>query len=168
MTPAPGTVPSLRVAVDFGTSSTAAVVSLRGGPPQVVVVDGAPLVPSAVYAAPDGTVFVGQEAERQAAIDPARYEPNPKRRIDEGELLLGDTVLAVADVVRAVLARVLTEAGRPAGGAARCSTRPCPDTAAQLPAPRPRRCRDRRTRAAGGDQKSSSTSGSRPPSPSAR
>ena len=109
--------PSLRVAVDFGTSSTAAVVSLRGGPPQVVVVDGAPLVPSAVYAAPDGTVFVGQEAERQAAIDPARYEPNPKRRIDEGELLLGNTVLAVADVVRAVLARVLTEAGRLAGGA---------------------------------------------------
>ena len=65
----------------------------------------------------DGTVFVGQEAERQAAIDPARYEPNPKRRIDEGELLLGNTVLAVADVVRAVLARVLTEAGRLAGGA---------------------------------------------------
>ena len=55
MTPAPGTVPSLRVAVDFGTSSTAAVVSLRGGPPQVVVVDGAPLVPSAVYAAPEAS-----------------------------------------------------------------------------------------------------------------
>jgi molecular chaperone DnaK (HSP70) len=111
-------VTSLRVAVDFGTSSTAAVVSLRGGQPQVVVVDGAPLMPSAVCAAPDGTVFVGQDAERQAAIDPARYEPNPKRRIDEGELLLGDTVLAVSDVVRAVLVRVLTEAGRPAGGAA--------------------------------------------------
>ena len=63
-------------------------------------------------------MFVGQEAERQAAIDPARYEPNPKRRIDEGEPLLGDTVLAVADVVRAVLARVLAEAGRLAGGAA--------------------------------------------------
>ena len=53
--PAPGRGTSLRVAVDFGTSSTAAVVSLRGGPPQVVVVDGAPLVPSAVYAAPEAS-----------------------------------------------------------------------------------------------------------------
>ena len=77
--PAPGRGTSLRVAVDFGTSSTAAVVSLRGGPPQVVVVDGAPLVPSAVYAAPDGTVFVGQEAERQAAIDPAPSGALPDR-----------------------------------------------------------------------------------------
>src|SRR3712207_6430095 len=46
----------LRVAVDFGTSSTAAGVSLRGGPPQVVVIDGAPLMPSAVYAAPEALV----------------------------------------------------------------------------------------------------------------
>ena len=44
----------------------------------------------------DGAVFVGQEAERQAAIDPARYEPNPMRGIDEGELLLGDTRAALA------------------------------------------------------------------------
>ena len=57
------------------------------------MVEGQPLMPSAVFAAADGTLFVGQEAERQAAIDPARYEPNPKRRIDEGELLLGNTVL---------------------------------------------------------------------------
>ncbi|MDQ3887370.1 MAG: type VII secretion-associated protein, partial [Actinomycetota bacterium] len=41
-----------------------------------------------------------------------------KRRIDEGELLLGDTVLTVAEVMRAVLARVLSEAERWAGGAA--------------------------------------------------
>lgn len=107
---------TLRVAVDFGTSSTCAVISRRRGPAQVVMVDGAPLVPSAVYAAPDGTVFVGHEAERQAALDPSRYEPHPKRRIDEGELLLGDTVLGVADVMRAVLARVLAEARRLAGG----------------------------------------------------
>ena len=57
------------------------------------MVEGQPLMPSAVFAAADGTLFVGQEAERQAAIDPARYEPNPKRRIDEGELLLGNSVL---------------------------------------------------------------------------
>ncbi|EID53822.1 type VII secretion-associated protein [Saccharomonospora xinjiangensis] len=108
---------SLRVAVDFGTSSTCVVASVNGREPQVVVVDGQPIMPSAVYAAQDGTVFVGQEAERQAAVDPARFEPNPKRRIDEGELLLGDTVLSVVDAVHAVLQRAVSEARRIAGNA---------------------------------------------------
>ncbi|GAB3486504.1 type VII secretion-associated protein [Amycolatopsis cihanbeyliensis] len=109
---------TLRVAVDFGTSSTCVVASVNGREPQVVVIDGQPLLSSAVYAAQDGTLFVGQEAERQAAVDPSRFEPNPKRRIDEGELLLGDTVLRVLDVVRAVLARAVAEARRLAGGVA--------------------------------------------------
>ncbi|ANZ37629.1 type VII secretion-associated protein [Lentzea guizhouensis] len=108
---------SLRVAVDFGTSSTCVAVSVHGREPQVVVFDGQPLVPSAVFAAADGTLFVGHEAERQAAVDPARYEPHPKRRVDEGELLLGSSVLPVADVVRAVLTRAVGEARRVGGGA---------------------------------------------------
>jgi molecular chaperone DnaK len=108
---------TLHVAVDFGTSSTCVAVSVDGREPQVVVVDGQPIMPSAVFAAADGTLFVGQEAERQAAIDPSRYEPNPKRRIDEGELLLGNTVISVLDVVRAVLGRAVGEARRLAGGA---------------------------------------------------
>ncbi|MCE7000045.1 type VII secretion-associated protein [Saccharothrix sp. S26] len=108
---------SLHVAVDFGTSSTCVALSRHGGEPQVVVVDGQPIVPSAVFAAADGTLFVGQEAERQAAVDPSRYEPHPKRRIDEGELLLGTSVLPVVDVVRAVLTRAVDEARRVAGGA---------------------------------------------------
>lgn len=106
----------LGVAVDFGTSSTCTALSVDGDPPQVVPVDGAPLLASAVYAAPDGTVFVGAEAERQAAVDPTRFEPHPKRRIDEGELLLGDTVLAVVDAIAVVLARAVGEARRVAGG----------------------------------------------------
>ncbi|WET80309.1 type VII secretion-associated protein [Amycolatopsis sp. QT-25] len=108
---------TVRVAVDFGTSSTCVVASINGREPQVVVVDGQPLMSSAVYAAPDGTLFVGQEAERQAAVDPSRYEPNPKRRIDEGDLLLGDNVLRVTEVVHAVLKRAVTEARRLAGDA---------------------------------------------------
>ena len=108
---------TLRVAVDFGTSSTCVVASINGREPQLVVIDGQPLMPSAVYAAQDGTIFVGQEAERQAAVDPSRFEPHPKRRIDEGELLLGDTVLSVVDVVHAVLRRAVSEARRIAGNA---------------------------------------------------
>ncbi|WP_024876301.1 type VII secretion-associated protein [Saccharomonospora piscinae] len=108
---------TLRVAVDFGTSSTCVVASMNGREPQLVVLDGQPIMPSAVYAAQDGTLFVGQEAERQAAVDPSRFEPTPKRRIDEGELLLGDTVLSVVDVVHAVLRRAVSEARRLAGNA---------------------------------------------------
>ncbi len=108
---------TLHVAVDFGTSSTCVAVSVDGREPQVVVVDGQPLMSSAVFAASDGTLFVGQEAERQAAIDPSRYEPHPKRRIDEPELLLGNTVIPVLDVVRAVLGRAVGEARRLAGNA---------------------------------------------------
>src|SRR5215831_5886377 len=73
---------------------------------------------SAVYAAADGTLFVGLEAERQAAVDPSRFEPNPKRRIDEPELLLGNSVVAVPAVIRAVLVRALEEARRFTAGAA--------------------------------------------------
>ena len=108
---------TLRVAVDFGTSSTCIAISVHGREPQVVAVDGSPLMSSAVYAAADGTLFVGQEADRQAAVDPSRFEPHPKRRIDETELLLGATVVAVRDVIRTVLARAVEEARRVAGGA---------------------------------------------------
>lgn len=108
---------SLRVSVDFGTSSTCSAVSVDGGEPQVVVLDGQPIIPSAVFAGADGTLFVGHEAERQAAVDPARFEPHPKRRIDERELLLGSTVLQVGDAIRAVLRRAVAEARRYAGGA---------------------------------------------------
>jgi type VII secretion-associated protein (TIGR03931 family) len=109
---------TLHVAVDFGTSSTCVAVAVDGKEPQLVVLEGGtPVMPSAVFADRGGTLFVGQEAERQAAVDPSRYEPNPKRRIDDGQLLLGDTVLNVLDVVRAVLVRATNEARRLVGGA---------------------------------------------------
>ncbi|QUQ70674.1 Chaperone protein DnaK [Kutzneria sp. CA-103260] len=93
-------------------------MAVDGREPQLVVLEGGtPVMPSAVFADRGGTLFVGQEAERQAAVDPSRYEPNPKRRIDEGKLLLGDTVLNVLDVVRAVLVRATNEARRLVGGA---------------------------------------------------
>ncbi|OLF04255.1 type VII secretion-associated protein, partial [Actinophytocola xinjiangensis] len=109
---------TLRVAVDFGTSSTCVAAAVNGREAQVVAIDGHPLMSSAAYAAADGTLFVGQEADRQAAVDPSRYEPHPKRRIDETDLLLGTTVVPVRDVIRAVLARAIAEARRVGGGAA--------------------------------------------------
>ncbi len=54
---------TLRVAVDFGTSSTCVAVSVNGREPQVVALDGRPVLSSAVYASSDGRLFVGLEAE---------------------------------------------------------------------------------------------------------
>jgi len=104
------------LSVDLGTSNTVAVLSAHGRPPRVVDVDGSSMMPSAVFAAEDGNLVVGRDAERRARLDPARFEPNPKRRVDEGTLLLGDQVVPVTDALAGVLRRVAEETSRQLGG----------------------------------------------------
>jgi Ethanolamine utilization protein EutJ (predicted chaperonin) len=103
------------LAVDFGTSHTVAVLRGAQGRARPVLFDGSPLLPSAVCAQPDGTLAVGRDAIHLARDDPARFEPNPKRRIGEQSLLLGDRAYPVVDVVAAVLARVVAETARTVG-----------------------------------------------------
>ena len=105
------------LSVDLGTSNTVAVLSAHGRPPRVVEVDGSATMPSALFAADDGNLVVGRDAERRARLDPARFEPNPKRRVDEGTLLLGDVVVPVTEALAAVLRRVAEETSRQLGGA---------------------------------------------------
>ncbi|TCP55154.1 Hsp70 protein [Tamaricihabitans halophyticus] len=105
------------LSVDLGTSNTAAVLSAHGRPPRVIEVDGSATLPSSVFADEDGNLMVGRDAERRARLDPARFEPNPKRRVDEGNLLLGDRVVPVAEALSAVLRRVSEETSRQLGGA---------------------------------------------------
>src|SRR3954462_7014120 len=89
--------------VDFGTSNTVAVAQWPDGRSRPLLVDGSPLLPSAVYAEPDGRLIVGGDAVHSARFDPARFEPNPKRRIDDGDVLLGEQELPVVDLIAAVL-----------------------------------------------------------------
>ncbi|MCA2216647.1 Hsp70 family protein [Jidongwangia harbinensis] len=105
-----------RLAVDIGTSNTAAAVQLGTGPPRPVrLSEQADQMPSGVLAGPTGFV-VGVEAQRAARIDPAAFEPNPKRRVGEGEILLDGREVAVAEALAAVLRHVAGRAGRIAGG----------------------------------------------------
>ncbi|CRK55741.1 molecular chaperone protein [Alloactinosynnema sp. L-07] len=104
------------LSVDLGTSNTVAVLSAHGRAPRVVEVDGSATMPSAVFAGEDGVLVVGREAERRARLDPSRFEPNPKRRVDEGTLLLGTVVIPVTDALAAVLRRVGDEVSRQLGG----------------------------------------------------
>ncbi|MFV2022749.1 Hsp70 family protein [Micromonospora sp. LOL_023] len=102
--------------IDFGTSNTVAMVRGGDGRARPLLFDGTPLLPSAVYREPDGRLLVGSDAHRRARIDPAGFEPNPKRRVDDGVVLLGDTEVPVPQVIGAVLRHVAAEAGRQLGG----------------------------------------------------
>ncbi|MEC3974027.1 Hsp70 family protein [Amycolatopsis sp. H20-H5] len=104
------------LSVDLGTSNTVAVLSAHGRPPRVVEVDGSANMPSAVFADEDGTLMIGRDAERRARLDPTRFEPNPKRRIDEQTLLLGTDIVPVNEALAAILRRVLDETVRQLGG----------------------------------------------------
>lgn len=107
---------SFRLGVDYGTSHTVAVLSRPDGRSRSLVFDGSPLLPSAVFAERRDQLLAGADAVRAARAEPARAEPNPKRRIGEGEVLLGDTDYPVSTLVAATLRLVANEATRVAGG----------------------------------------------------
>jgi hypothetical protein len=104
-----------RLGVDFGTTHTVAALGMPDSPAQPLLFDASPLLSSAVFAEHDGRLLVGRDADRSARLDPTRFEPNPKRRIDDGQVLLGSRAYPVVDVVGAVLRRVAGEAARVAG-----------------------------------------------------
>ncbi|WP_432991473.1 Hsp70 family protein [Dactylosporangium sp. CA-233914] len=92
-----------------------AVLSRSGGRGEALLFDSSPLLPSAVFADPGGALLTGRDAERSARIDPAAFEPHPKRRIDDVELFLGGRGVPVVTLVEAILRRVAEESAR-AGG----------------------------------------------------
>ncbi|WP_433084118.1 Hsp70 family protein [Dactylosporangium sp. CA-052675] len=102
--------------VDFGTSHTVAVARWPDGRTRPLLFDGSPLLPSAVTLEEQGLV-VGRDAVHAARRAPERFEPNPKRRIDDGTVLLGEQAVAVAEMMTAVFRRVLAEFVRTTGGA---------------------------------------------------
>ncbi|MEV0651166.1 Hsp70 family protein [Phytomonospora sp. NPDC050363] len=97
---------SPHLGVDFGTSHTVAVLRRDDGRVEPLMFDGTPLLPSAVFAGPDGVIGVGADAIHAARSDPASFEPHPKRRVDDGTVLLGEREFAVEDLFAAVLAKV--------------------------------------------------------------
>jgi molecular chaperone DnaK len=105
------------VGIDFGTSHTVAAVRDDTGATRPLLFDGSPLLPSAVFLDTDGRLLAGGDAVRPARLEPARFEPHPKRRIDDRAVLLGERDVPVVDLVAAVLHRVAEEARRFAGAA---------------------------------------------------
>ncbi|GGM67807.1 Hsp70 family protein [Dactylosporangium sucinum] len=104
-----------RLGVDFGTSTTVGMLQRPDGRVLPLLFDGSPLLSSAVLLGLDGRLHTGRDAAHLARGAPERLEPNPKRRIDDVTVLLGDAEVAVLDLIVAVLRRVTTEATRVAG-----------------------------------------------------
>ena len=94
------------IAVDLGTSNTVAILRWPDGRTRPLLVDGAPVMTSGVYLDESGRLLVGRDAQRMAQLEPARFEPNPKRRVDESTVLLGEREVSVVDLLAAVLSAV--------------------------------------------------------------
>jgi hypothetical protein len=105
-----------RIGIDFGTSHTVALMAWPDGRVRPLLFDGSPLLPSSVYAQPDGRLLVGRDAVHAARVDPSRFEASPKRRIDDGSVLLGEQEFQVPALIAGVLSTVALEASRVAGG----------------------------------------------------
>lgn len=106
----------VRLGIDFGTTTTVAMLAGRDGQIRPLLFDASPLMPSGVFAGPDGTLLTGADAARAAVASPGAYEAAPKRLVDDDTAWLGEQEYAVADLFAAVLRRVLDEARRAAGG----------------------------------------------------
>ena len=106
---------SVTAVVDFGSSHTVTVVHRPGAAPRVITVDGEPWLSSAVFLSREDVLVVGADALRMGVADPSRLETGAKARLAERDVLLDDTVLPVATMVRAVLTRAVRAAAAAAG-----------------------------------------------------
>jgi hypothetical protein len=64
----------------------------------------------------DGQILTGEAAQPIAGFRPAAYEPTPKRRLSEDEVVLGGAVYDPVDLVAAVFRFVIVQATRYVGG----------------------------------------------------
>ncbi|MEJ2889777.1 Hsp70 family protein [Actinomycetospora aeridis] len=108
--------------IDLGTTYTAAAVLRDGGahPETVTLGSRLAVVPSVVYRGPDGTVLVGESAERRAGDEPDRVVREVKRRLgDDVPPVVGGEPWPAEDVAAAIVTWVLGRVAEREGGPAR-------------------------------------------------
>jgi len=102
------------LAIDFGTSNTAAAYLSRGQVRSIRLESGSTLMPSAVMVSDDG-YRVGRAAVNQQRLHPESFEAAPKKRLGESTILLGsgevEPVKLVAEIFRSVRQKALAVAG---------------------------------------------------------
>lgn len=108
---------SYTLGLDLGTTYTAAAVCQNGHCEISPLGNRSAVIPSVVHLGADGSVLVGEAAQRRLTIDPSRVAREFKRRIgDPTPLLLGGSPIAAealtARLARAVVATVAERQGR--------------------------------------------------------
>lgn len=108
------------LAIDFGTSNTAAAVRVGAEPPWTVKLSSeSDQMPSAVMVGPSG-LLVGADARHAMLSAPEAYLASPKRHLGEDSVWLADREVApevlVAEVLRFVVRRAARYAGSDAPG----------------------------------------------------
>ncbi|MFV0407735.1 MAG: Hsp70 family protein [Propioniciclava sp.] len=108
------------LAIDFGTSNTAAAYARHDADGTVVVrsialESDSTTMPSAVVAVDDGFV-VGRAALNRAQLRPQEFIREPKRWVDAGSVPLGERDVPIAEIIGAVYAATRQRALEVAGG----------------------------------------------------
>jgi molecular chaperone DnaK (HSP70) len=103
--------------VDLGTTYTAAAVE-RDGRVQVVTLGNRTVsIPSVVFVTADGTVLVGEAAERRGVAEPERLAREFKRRVgDSAPVIVGGTPWAAEALMGKLLAWVVQRVSELEGG----------------------------------------------------
>jgi molecular chaperone DnaK len=115
---------SYQLGIDLGTTYTAAAVSRateqqHAEPEMVSLGDRSVQVPSVLYLAADGTVLVGEAAERRASTDPDRVVREFKRQIgDETPLVVGGRPVPAHELAATLVAWVVQRVAEREGGPA--------------------------------------------------
>ena len=103
------------LAIDFGSSNTAAAYRDEYGRiHEVRLAAAGSLMPSCVFYTAEQTL-VGSTAVHSRLTAPECFEPSPKRRLADREVLLGNHIVPVTDLVAAVLTEALARARRVSG-----------------------------------------------------
>ncbi|OJY40692.1 Hsp70 family protein [Pseudonocardia sp. 73-21] len=115
---------SYQLGIDLGTTYTAAAVcrsnDRRWVEPEVVTLGTrTATVPSVLFVAPDGSVLVGETAERRAVTDPDRVVREFKRRIgDPTPVMVAGTAWAPEELSARIVRWVVDQVAQREGGAA--------------------------------------------------
>ena len=102
------------LAVDFGTTGTKAALRWPDGRTEALLFAGTAVLPSGVFAE-DTALLTGAEAQLKAFSQPARYEPHPKRFVEEAQVRLEARSVPVVELIAAVLYQVWSGARAAAG-----------------------------------------------------
>ncbi|MDY7086133.1 MAG: Hsp70 family protein [Actinomycetota bacterium] len=105
---------SYGLGIDLGTTQTAAAVRDDGGAAEIVRLGGRRAeIPSLVFVKADGSLLIGETAERRGQAEPSRLAREFKRRIgDPVPILVGGTPFSAHALTAKLLRHVLDEVTR--------------------------------------------------------